>query len=137
MKPSILAAYECADVPDHAYIDGYNTQLAIATLNDLVANGDKPFLLALGFMKPHLDWVAPKRYWDLHNPALREWAASSLSAGMRETFFGPLIRQVETRIVAQQGERWDRHLFERTAAVDGDQPRSRRSRPELLRPLPQ
>lgn len=62
-------AYECADVPDHAYIDGYNTQLAIATLGDMVANGDKPFFLALGFMKPHLNWVAPKRYWDMYDPA--------------------------------------------------------------------
>ncbi len=62
-------AYECADVPDHAYIDGYNTQLAIATLGDMVADGDKPFFLALGFMKPHLNWVAPKRYWDMYDPA--------------------------------------------------------------------
>ncbi len=282
-------AYECADVADHAYIDGYNTQLAIATLGDMAADGDKPFFLALGFMKPHLNWVAPKQYWDMYdpagiplaahmdrpedgaamglhasfelrtrhgipksgpigrelattlkhaylactsyvdaqigrmiaaleeagvrdntiiivwsdhgwhlgdmgiwgkatnyeiatrvpliiwtpdmpessrgkatdalvelvdiyptlcdlagidqpahleghsfaplltdpgrkwktaafsqypNPALREWAANPLSPGMRETFFGPLIREVEARIIAQQKERWDRNLFE-------------------------
>lgn len=62
-------AYECADVPDHAYIDGYNTELAIATLKDMVKVDTKPFFLALGFMKPHLNWVAPKRYWDLYDPA--------------------------------------------------------------------
>ena len=31
---------------------------------------------------------------------------------MRETFFGPLIEQVEARIVEQQGDRWDREFFE-------------------------
>ena len=46
------------------------------------------------------------------NPALREWAANPLSPGMRETFFGPLIEEVEQRIIAQQGDKWDRDLFE-------------------------
>jgi len=46
------------------------------------------------------------------NPALREWAANPLSEGMRETWFGPLIRQVEQRIIAQQGANWNRELFE-------------------------
>lgn len=61
-------AYECADVPDHTYQDGYNTELAIATMKDMVDNGDKPFFLGLGFKLPHLDWVAPKKYWDMYNP---------------------------------------------------------------------
>ncbi|MGJ8724071.1 MAG: sulfatase [Roseibacillus sp.] len=281
-------AYEAGDVPDHFYLDGYNTELAVATLADIVADeNEKPFFLALGFSKPHLNWIAPKRYWDLYdraniklakqteapqggaamglhasfelrvrdlvpnygpfedqlsktllhsyyacvsyvdaqigkmltaleesgqrentiivvwgdhgwhlgemgiwgkatnyeigtrvpllawtpnmkargqkseslvelldlyptlcdlaglpipevlegksfapilddpaveikevaisqfpNPALREWAANPLSEGMRETFFGPLIRDVEARIITQQGEKWDREFFE-------------------------
>lgn len=60
-------AYECADVPDNAYLDGYNTDLAIETLKELVAQKEQPFFLALGFNKPHLNWVAPKRYWDLYD----------------------------------------------------------------------
>ncbi|MEM1295962.1 MAG: sulfatase, partial [Verrucomicrobiota bacterium] len=61
-------AFECADVPDHAYIDGYNTQVAIATLKDMVEkDAEKPFFLALGFKLPHLNWVAPKKYWDLYD----------------------------------------------------------------------
>ncbi|TNJ42400.1 sulfatase [Tamlana fucoidanivorans] len=60
-------AYECADVPDNTYSDGYNTELAIATLKELVAKNDKPFFLGLGFNKPHLNWVAPKKYWDLYD----------------------------------------------------------------------
>ena len=46
------------------------------------------------------------------NPALREWAANPLSPGMRSTFFGPLISDVESRIKTQQGDQWNRDLFE-------------------------
>lgn len=60
-------AYEFVDLPDNDYEDGYNTDLAIATLKDMVKQGDKPFFLGLGFLKPHLDWVAPKKYWDLYD----------------------------------------------------------------------
>ena len=280
-------AYENADVPDHTYVDGYNTELAIATLKQMTGDGKKPFFFAMGYKLPHLNWNAPKRYWDLYdrdniklptqttgpeggaamglhasfelrtragipkfgpigdelsktllhayyasvsyvdaligkllqtleetgvadntvvvvwgdhgwhlgemgiwgkatnyeisarvpliirtpgmnakgkssnalvelldlyptlcdlaglpkpghiegrslvpllddpgqpwsevavtqfpNPALREWAAYPLSAEMRETFFGPLIEQVEQRIIEQQGDKWDRELFE-------------------------
>lgn len=60
-------AYECADVPDVTYEDGYYTIQAIETMKDMLAqNPDKPFFLGLGFKKPHLDFVAPKKYWDLY-----------------------------------------------------------------------
>ncbi len=281
-------AYECADVPDHTYVDGYNTELAMVTLQQMATDSrEKPIFLAMGYKLPHLNWNAPKKYWDLYdrdtiepaprpegpeggaamglhasfelrtragipkhgpidadlartllhayyasvsyvdaligkllakvdelglrentivvvwgdhgwhlgemgiwgkatnyeiatrvplilsapgmgaggestevlvelldlyptlcelaglpqpahlegrslapllddpsaegkgfalsqfpNPALREWAANPLSAEMRETFFGPLIEEVEGRIIEQQGDRWDRDLFE-------------------------
>ncbi|WP_152287376.1 sulfatase [Flavicella marina] len=57
---------ECADVPDDTYEDGYNTKAAIATLHELVEN-EKPWFLGLGFKKPHLDWIAPKKYWDMYD----------------------------------------------------------------------
>ncbi|MCA9140859.1 MAG: sulfatase-like hydrolase/transferase, partial [Planctomycetales bacterium] len=59
-------AYESADVPDAAYDDGYNTQIAIATMKEM-AKGDKPFFLGMGFKRPHLNWTAPKKYWDLYD----------------------------------------------------------------------
>ncbi|MFK8113855.1 MAG: sulfatase [Rubripirellula sp.] len=62
-------AYESADVPDHAYLDGYNTQRAIATLKEMTTNGDKPFFLAMGYKLPHLNWCAPTKYWNLYDPA--------------------------------------------------------------------
>lgn len=61
-------AYESAEVPDHAYSDGYSTQLAIATLRDHLEKKPKqPLFLALGFKKPHLNFVAPQKYWDLYD----------------------------------------------------------------------
>lgn len=62
-------AYEKADVPDTFYEDGYNAELAIVTMKDMIAkNPDKPFFLGMGMKKPHLNWLAPKKYWDLYNP---------------------------------------------------------------------
>ena len=61
-------AYEAADVPDHGYIDGYNAELAVATMKELIKN-DKPFFLGLGLIRPHLNFNAPKKYWDLYDPA--------------------------------------------------------------------
>lgn len=42
---------------------------AIERLIALKANGNKPFFLAVGFLKPHLPFIAPKRYWDLYEEA--------------------------------------------------------------------
>jgi iduronate 2-sulfatase len=56
---------ECIDVPDNAYQDGVNALLA---KNQIIAlsKSDKPFFMAVGFSKPHLPFVAPKKYWDLY-----------------------------------------------------------------------
>ncbi len=61
-------AFEGADVPDDTFTDGQNATLAVATLGQL-AKKKEPFFLALGFAKPHLPFVAPKKYWDLYDPA--------------------------------------------------------------------
>nr|WP_320117313.1 sulfatase [uncultured Marinifilum sp.] len=60
-------AYECADVPDNTYIDGFNTDIAIKTMKEMLDKSNKPFFLGLGFNKPHLNWIAPKKYWDLYD----------------------------------------------------------------------
>ncbi len=59
-------ATECADVPDDTYHDGKLTGVAIRMLDSL-SLGSKPFFLAVGFLKPHLPFVSPKKYWDLYN----------------------------------------------------------------------
>lgn len=53
------------EVPDEAYVDGATAKAAVATLRKLTKKGQRPFFLAVGFDKPHLPFVAPKRYWDL------------------------------------------------------------------------
>ena len=60
-------AYENIDVPDAAYIDGQTALKSIKDLKQFKADG-KPFFLAVGFVKPHLPFNAPKKYWDLYDP---------------------------------------------------------------------
>jgi arylsulfatase A-like enzyme len=56
---------ECIDVPDNAYQDGVNALIAKEQIIKL-SKGDKPFFMAVGFSKPHLPFVSPKKYWDLY-----------------------------------------------------------------------
>lgn len=60
--------FESADVPDNFYKDGMVADLAVSTLRELKAKST-PFFLAVGFAKPHLPFVSPKKYWDLYDPA--------------------------------------------------------------------
>ncbi len=57
------------DVSDSELIDGARTDMAIEDLKRL-AKSDQPFFLAMGYVRPHLAWIAPKKYWDLHDPDL-------------------------------------------------------------------
>ena len=65
-KPKLAGpAYENADVSDNAYFDGMIADKGISDLRRL-REMDKPFVLALGFLKPHLPFNAPKKYWDMY-----------------------------------------------------------------------
>ena len=59
-------ATEVADVDDDFFADGLRTRAASEQLMKL-GQAKKPFFLAVGFTKPHLPFVAPKRYWDLYD----------------------------------------------------------------------
>ncbi len=56
-------SWEAPDVPDNTLYDGQVADKAIESLGEL---RDRPFFLALGFMKPHLPFIAPKKYWDMY-----------------------------------------------------------------------
>jgi iduronate 2-sulfatase len=56
---------ECIDVPDNAYEDGVLALKSKAQIIEL-SKGNKPFFMAVGFHKPHLPFVAPKKYWDMY-----------------------------------------------------------------------
>jgi len=83
---------ELAGVPKPKHLEGHS-------FVPLIEKTDRPWKRAAFSQYP--------------NPALREWAANPLSQGMRETWFGPLIKDVEQRIIDQQGSKWDRELFEK------------------------
>ena len=51
-----------------AYFDGRIADLAIDALGQLKKK-QQPFFLGVGFWKPHLPFNAPKKYWDLYDPA--------------------------------------------------------------------
>ncbi len=61
-KPST----ESFDISDDGYVDGAMTLEAISQLKKL-SKKNEPFFLAVGYVKPHLPFVAPKKYWDLYN----------------------------------------------------------------------
>lgn len=63
-----MTFYMDDDVVDEVYIDGQTAQKTIADLQRLKKEG-KPFFLACGFLKPHLPFYAPKKYWDLYSPS--------------------------------------------------------------------
>ncbi|MFM2233368.1 MAG: hypothetical protein RJB31_2069 [Bacteroidota bacterium] len=56
---------EIIDVPDNAYNDGANILQSKDILKQLSKKGE-PFFFAVGIAKPHLPFVAPKKYWDLY-----------------------------------------------------------------------
>ncbi len=57
--------YESPDVADIAYPDGKIALQTIEYLQKLSATNE-PFFLACGFIRPHLPFYAPKKYWDLY-----------------------------------------------------------------------
>ena len=56
------------EVDEKELIDGARTEMAIEDLRRL-GKSSQPFFLAMGYIRPHLAWIAPKKYWDLHDPA--------------------------------------------------------------------
>ena len=58
--------WQATDNADEAEPDG---QVARRLLKYFSAHRDQPFFIAAGFHKPHVPHTAPKKYFDLHDPA--------------------------------------------------------------------
>lgn len=65
-KSEVKVSTECLDVPDDAYMDGAMTNYVTQHLA-LLKKSAQPFFYAVGFKKPHLPFVAPKKYWDMYD----------------------------------------------------------------------
>ena len=67
-KPAVGPATEACDIADNAYHDGGVAFTAAKRIREF-AQQTQPFFLAVGFVKPHLPFIAPKKYWDLYDRA--------------------------------------------------------------------
>jgi iduronate 2-sulfatase len=65
-QPTSGPATEACDIPDNAYHDGGVAHTAAKRIREF-SQKEQPFFLAVGFVKPHLPFIAPKKYWDLYD----------------------------------------------------------------------
>lgn len=107
-------AYEAAEVADEAYSDGLVVQRAMVEMRRL-ADQQQPFFLAVGFIRPHLPFLAPTRYWELYDfdqirlpdnyrppkdcppEALHGWGELRAYAGIAQR--GPLPDETARRLI--------------------------------------
>ena len=57
--------YASVDVPDNQLKDGQVTEDVIDYIKNK-RDKTKPFMIVSGFSKPHMPWVAPKKYFDMY-----------------------------------------------------------------------
>ena len=62
---SKATAIEIVNQPDTSFLDGKVTTEALKTLDEL-AKSKQSFFLAVGYIKPHLPFSMPKKYWDMY-----------------------------------------------------------------------
>jgi iduronate 2-sulfatase len=109
------AAWESADVADNAYPDGAMADEVVRRLREKAASKSGPFFMAVGFMKPHLPFCAPQKYWDMYDPAklpapevttapleapdfaLTKWAELRQYRDMPER--GPVTAELQQRLI--------------------------------------
>ena len=66
LKNNFGPASEFVYTDDNDYSDGKVAQKTIRDIRS-INQSDMPFFIAVGFQKPHLPFVAPKKYWDLYD----------------------------------------------------------------------
>ena len=102
--------YAAIDLPEEQLPD---TKVALWAADQLAHKHDKPFFLAVGMFRPHLEWYAPRKYFDMYPlskirlprvkdddlddlpPIARKWAADrgSNHAWIRESGEWPKLVQ--------------------------------------------
>jgi iduronate 2-sulfatase len=67
VKSSGMDVFQTIEGDDNIYPDGAITDEAVKQLGVLSSNKENPFFLAVGIIKPHLPFGAPKKYYDRYN----------------------------------------------------------------------
>lgn len=58
--------FYCSDSPEENMSDAVIARIGIDRMKALK---DSSFFLAVGFLKPHLPFVAPRKYWEMYDPS--------------------------------------------------------------------
>ncbi|QDV45648.1 Choline-sulfatase [Stieleria neptunia] len=108
-------ATESADVSDGTYADGLIAEEAVHRLEVYQQQSDQPFFLAVGFLKPHLPFIAPQRYWDLYDkrnlPMPKVKALPRDAPGYASTTFGELRNYSDMPARGEIDQATTRHLI--------------------------
>jgi iduronate 2-sulfatase len=96
------AAWEISDVPDNAYADGRIADEGIRRLRATKERGGEPLFLALGFVKPHLPFTAPKKYWDMHDRAAFPIAPNQQPPEGAPTYAGKTLGELNNYVPVPQ-----------------------------------
>jgi len=67
VKSSDMGVFETVEGDDNIYPDGVITDEATKQLRALTTSSENPFFLAVGIIKPHLPFGAPKTYYDRYD----------------------------------------------------------------------
>ena len=102
------ALTECVDAPDNAYPDGMSADKAVADIAKYSKSG-KPLFLATGFYRPHLPWVAPKKYWDMYQREEIDLAANQFfpQGAISRNTWGDLVHYGDKVVNAAGSKRTD------------------------------
>ena len=67
-RPKLFRAppFEASTESDDVYPDGQTALKAIETLQRMKDKPGQPFFLGVGFVKPHLPFTCPQKYWDMY-----------------------------------------------------------------------
>ena len=65
-----MDVFQALEGPDSIYPDGVSIPVALKELDQLSADSDQPFFLAVGILRPHLPFGAPAKYLEPYRDAL-------------------------------------------------------------------
>lgn len=67
VKSDEMDLFQAVEGEDTIYPDGHITNEGLKQLEELASNSEKPFFLAIGLIRPHLPFGAPKKYLEMYD----------------------------------------------------------------------